>query len=160
MGRLSGFLSISAGDKVRVVVAATLLLIVQFGFAFVSFSSLRRVLLGVSTTLSRIVPGIPAPIRIAWAVEATDRNVPGKRTCLMRSLTSETMHRLYHHDIIHRIGVDPSGTDADDLETVTVSRGTFEAHSWIEHEGEILLGDLEDLSRFEPLPPLNGADDR
>ncbi|WP_276253338.1 lasso peptide biosynthesis B2 protein [Halomontanus rarus] len=146
MGRIAGFLAVPVGDKVRLLVATTLLLVVRVGVFVVSFSICRRLLLTPAAALSRLVPGSPTPARVAQAVDIADTHLPGERTCLMRSLTTETLHRLYDHDIDHRIGVDKT----DD--------GTFEAHSWIEHDGEVLIGDLEDISRFEPLPSLNGAD--
>ncbi|MCU4743565.1 lasso peptide biosynthesis B2 protein [Halobacteria archaeon AArc-m2/3/4] len=146
MGRVARFLAVPVGDKARLLTAATLLLVVRVGIFVVSLSRCRRLLLTVAAIASRIVPGSPTPPRVARAVDVADTYLPGQRTCLMRSLTSETLHRLYGHEIDHRIGVDKT----DD--------GTFEAHSWIEYDGEILIGDLEDLSRFEPLPSLNEAD--
>ncbi|RQH01242.1 lasso peptide biosynthesis B2 protein [Natrarchaeobius oligotrophus] len=159
MGRVYGFLRISSGDKFRALLAAALLVAVRFSFVLVSFASCRRVLIGTTARLSPIVPGSPPPARVAWAVDATDRNLPGSRTCLMRSLTSEAIHRLYDHDVVHQIGVDPIGDERPDgLEPAGTPNGGFEAHSWIECEGEVILGDLGDLSRFEPLPPLNGTE--
>lgn len=159
MGRLAGFIAIPIGDKGRVVTAALLLLVVRVGIFVVSFARFRRAVLAPAGALSRIVPGSPSPARVAWAVEVTDRTLPGERTCLMRSMTSETIHRLYGHDVVHRIGVDPDGEGGGGAGPGPgAGDGTFMAHSWIEHDGEVLVGDLEDLSRFEPLPPLDGSD--
>ncbi|RQG90974.1 lasso peptide biosynthesis B2 protein [Natrarchaeobius chitinivorans] len=172
MGRVTGFLAVSIGDKGRIVTAAVLLLVVRLSFVVVSFAAFRRRLLALSSSLSRIVPGSPPPVRVAWAVEVTDRTIPGHRTCLMRSLTSEAIHSAYGHDVVHRIGVDPdgpgdehavdtsddgdhtTGSAGDEIDIDRPGGGEFEAHSWIEHDGTVILGDLEDLSRFEPLPPL------
>jgi hypothetical protein len=38
-----------------------------------------------------------------------------------------------------RIGVRKAGSE-------------FRAHAWVEHEGRVLLGDLDDLSQYTPLP--------
>lgn len=149
MGRITGFLAIPFGDKARILTAITLLIVVRVGVFVVSFDRFRRLLLAPMAPLSRIVPGSPGLTRVVWAVEVADRHLPGHRTCLMRSLTTEALLRLYAltDDIDHRIGVDKT---AD---------GEFEAHSWIESDGEILIGDVEDFSRFEPLPPLSERDD-
>lgn len=149
-GRLSGFLATSFGDKARLVTAGTLLLVVRVGIFLVSFSRFRRLLVTPASVLSRLVPGSPSPVRIAWAVEVADATLPGERTCLMRSLTTETILCLYglDRDVDHRIGVDKSGG------------GGFAAHSWIEYDDGILIGDLEDLSRYQPLPSLNEREDR
>lgn len=145
MGRVSGFLRVPIGDKARLLVATCLLLITRVGLFVVSFSRFRRLLLAPTGPLARVVVGSPPPGRIAWAVDAADRALPGERTCLMRSLSAEWLHRCYGHRIVHRIGVDKADS--------------FEAHSWIESEGEVILGDLEDLSRFESLPPLTGGEE-
>jgi hypothetical protein len=34
--------------------------------------------------------------------------------------------------------------------------GKLEAHAWIESQGKIVIGYLKDLSRFTPLPSLEG----
>ena len=146
MGRIVGFLSIPAGDKFRLLLSVVLLPAVSVGINLFSFSRVRAILLwtaGVSRTLS---PGTPTPHRIAWAVKIADRQLPGDRTCLVRSLSGETLLHLYHFSPEHRIGVD-KGAD-----------GTVEAHSWLEHEGCILIGELDDLPRYEPLRSLNHGD--
>lgn len=166
MDRVAGFLAVSTGEKFRLLLAATVLLTVRVGIVVGSFDQCRRWLLVPARLLSRVVPGSPSPIRVAWAVDAADRSIPGHRTCLMRSLSSEVLHVLYDHDVIHRIGVDANPpADADrshrsSRPAITPPAGIdFEAHSWIEYDGEVIIGHLEDLSRFEPLPPLNDPGD-
>jgi hypothetical protein len=146
MGRLRAFAAISTGDRVRLLGAMALLLVVRLSVVLVSFARLRAALVRVGDGAARFVPGSPQPERIAWAVDAADRNVPGDRSCLVRSLTTETLLRAYGRDPIHRIGVD-RGDD-----------GAVEAHSWIEYDGDVLIGQLDDLARYEPLPPLAGGD--
>ncbi|OVE85157.1 lasso peptide biosynthesis B2 protein [Natronolimnobius baerhuensis] len=166
MGRIAGFLAVPLGEKFRLLVAATLLVLARVAFALLPFAPFRHGLLVIARPVARVVPGSPSPAHVAWAVDTADRSIPGHRTCLMRSVTAETIHRLYDHDIVHRIGVAPAcGEDSDDepasetgsdhasLEADTPAG--FEAHSWIEYDESVLLGHLEDLSRFEPLPPLN-----
>lgn len=166
MGRLAGFLAVSMGGQFRLLLAAALLVTVRVGIVALSFDRCRRVLLVPAGIFSRIVPGAPSPPRIAWAVDAADRSIPGHRTCLMRSLSAEVLHVLYDHDVIHRIGVDANPPDdaspshRQSSPAITPPAGIdFEAHSWIEYDGEVIIGHLEDLSRFEPLPPLNDPDE-
>ncbi|WP_263018082.1 lasso peptide biosynthesis B2 protein [Natronobiforma cellulositropha] len=147
--RVVAFLRLPPGDAARVVSAVWLLLLTRVGVFLLPFATFRRLLLAPAGVLSRLVPGSPTPDRVAWAVEAADARLPGHRTCLMRSLSTETLLRLYDldGDVVHRIGVDKNGD------------GTFEAHSWIEYGDAIIIGDLEDLSRYQPLPPLNEGDE-
>ncbi len=141
MAHLSTLRQLTVGDYPRLVTAAALLLVIRVAVVVVTFSKLRAALLYVSTRAT--VPGSPTPEHITWAVDAVDHTIPGHRTCLMRSLTAEVLLTLYGYQPDHRIGVDP--TDED-----------LKAHSWLEYNETVLIGDLEDLSRFTPLPSLDG----
>lgn len=136
------FLSSRPGDQARVALAAVLLVSISLWFVVGSFSWIRRYLLWFCDVASPIVPGTPAPEQIVPAVEAADRHIPGHRTCLMRSLTAEALLRLYAFTPDHRIGVTKE------------AKTNMKAHSWLELHDDVLIGDLEDLSRYEPLPSL------
>lgn len=141
MNWIERLLARSPADYPRIATAAVLLVSIQVAVAVLSFSRFRGALLRGSTALARVVPGSPPAPRVVWAVEVADAKLPGERKCLVRSLTAEALLRCYGVRPRHRIGVDPE----DGLE----------AHSWLEHDGTILIGDLEDLSRYEPLPALD-----
>ena len=145
-GTIRELLSSPLGDQVRLSVAALLLTVVSIGFRVGSFSRMRRYLLWICDATSRVVPGDPTPKQIVSAVDVADRLVPGHRTCLMRSLTAEGLLRLYAFEPDHRIGV-AKETDAE-----------MKAHSWLELGNEVLIGDLEDLSQYDPLPSLEMGD--
>jgi hypothetical protein len=148
MRLIMGFVSVSSGDKFRVLLASLSLPLISAVISVFRFSHARAILLRASTLGSRIVPGSPSPTRTVWAVEVADRHLPGDRSCLVRSLTSETLLRLYGYTPVHRIGVDPHSNDG------------FAAHSWLEYGEDVLIGDLEDLSKFDALPPLDGRDEQ
>jgi len=122
--------------------AVVLLLVARVGLAIWSLTGLRGLLIRLATLGRGTVPGRPTPKRVTAAVEAADERLPGARTCLMRSLTSETLLVLYGHDPTHHIGVDKDNE-------------AFRAHSWIEHGGEVLIGGQGDLSEFERLTKLD-----
>jgi hypothetical protein len=143
MKRIMTLLSLSPGDQFRLFSAALLLLIVPAAIGVLPFSRVRYALLRSAALATPIVPGAPGPTRLTWAVSVADHHLPGSRSCLVRSLASEALLRLYGHTPAHRIGVDP---DADD---------GFMAHSWLEYEGDVLIGDVEQLSQYEALPPLD-----
>jgi len=140
---LSRYRSLTVGDVGRLSVATGLLAILRVSFVVLSFAPTRDRLLEVVSRLAPAIPGTPSPRRVVWAVEVADRRLPGSRTCLMRSLSAEALVRLYGYDPAHRIGVDPGSNDG------------FAAHSWLEWDGTIIIGDLADLSKYEPLPPLD-----
>lgn len=146
MSRLTGFRRLSLGDKVRALVAATLLLCIWAGITVVPFDRFRAVLVRVGDAGRAIMPGSPSIGQIARLVDVVDVNLPGQRTCLVRSLTTEVLLRAYGHQFDHRIGVDKT------------TEGDVKAHSWIEHQNEVLIGQVEDLDRYEVLPPLNDGE--
>jgi len=82
------------------------------------------------------------PAQIAHAVLRAQRGVPGVYRCLPAAYAGHLLlHRYGYPSIIHvGVGRDP--------------QGALEAHAWVECEGTILIGDLPDLGRFVPLPPL------
>ncbi|WP_092664363.1 lasso peptide biosynthesis B2 protein [Halorientalis persicus] len=143
MPDLRAFLSLPLGDKVRLSLSVFLLLFIWGGVVVMSFNRFRKLLLKIGKAGSSVIPGSPSPGRVARSVDFADRSLPGDRTCLVRSLTAETLLRMYGYVPKHRIGVDKN------------EKGAVEAHSWIEYNGAILIGDLEDLSRFKPLPSLD-----
>jgi len=142
MSRVTVFLSLGTGDQCRLLAAAALLLALSVALVVAPFSRLRDALLSVCDVAARIVPGSPTPGQITRAVDLADRHLPGERTCLMRSMTAEALLRAYRYEPTHRIGVDKE------------EAGGVEAHSWLEYDGEVLIGNLPDLSRYDSLPPL------
>lgn len=141
MGWTSRFRALSVGDYPRLATAVALLLVIDLAVVVLPFARFRNGLVRAASTLGAVVPGTPSATRIVWAVEVADAKLPGERTCLVRSLTAEVLLLLYDIRPSHRIGVHP-----DD---------GLEAHSWLELDGDVVIGDLEDLSRYEPLPPLD-----
>ena len=146
MGYISAlrtFFSWSLGAQVRLLIAMILLTTLTVGFHVKSFSWNRRHLLRVCDTVYPLFPGDPTPAGAVSSVKVGDRVLPGSRTCLMRSLTAEAILRLYGVNPEHRIGVKKDPDQG------------LEAHSWLEFHGEVLIGDLENLAHFEPLPSLD-----
>ncbi|WP_164471779.1 lasso peptide biosynthesis B2 protein [Halosimplex salinum] len=141
MGTVARLRALSRGDYLRLFAASGLLVVARVGLSLWSLHGLRTLLVRVARRVT--VPGSPTPLRVAWAVSTADRRLPGSRTCLMRSVATETLLRLYGYTPTHRLGVDREGSDS------------IEAHSWIELDGDVLIGGQPDLSRFDTLPPLN-----
>ena len=138
-----GFVRASWKEQLRALLSIALLLVVPVAMTVVSFARVRAALLWAANRCRALALGDPSPRRIVRTVEIVDRRVPGHRTCLARSLTSEALLRFHGHSPVHRIGVDSSDDDG------------FAAHSWLEHDGEILIGDLEEMDRYDKLPPLD-----
>jgi hypothetical protein len=78
---------------------------------------------------------------IGIAVRRASRLVPAA-TCLPQALTTRVMleRRGIPNELV--IGVTKAGT------------GTLEAHAWIEVDDRVIVGHLNDLSRFHRMPEL------
>lgn len=59
------------------------------------------------------------------------------------SLATQHLLALYGYGAQLRIGV------------AKVASGKLEAHAWVEYQGKVIIGELQDLSTFTPLPVLN-----
>lgn len=136
------FLSSRPGDQARATLAGFVFAVVSVGFAIEAFPRTRRHLLWFCDVVAPAIPGTPTPERIVSTVDFVDRSLLGERTCLMRSLTAEALLRLYGFTPDHRIGV----TKETDTE--------MKAHSWLELDGNVLIGELDDLAKYTPLPSL------
>ena len=86
-------------------------------------------------------PGLAAA-RIAWAVRLACRYVP-RATCLVQALTGQAVLGWYGHASRVRIGV-------------ALQSREFEAHAWLESQGQVLLGDSQELERYRPIAELCG----
>jgi hypothetical protein len=79
---------------------------------------------------------------IAQAVDRARRGVPGVYKCLPVAYAGHLLLHRHGHASTVQVGV------ARDAE------GKVEAHAWVECRGRVLLGELPDLGRFVPFPPL------
>lgn len=130
------FLSLSRSDRVLLFQTTILLLVIKLGLKFTTVQQLRDRLNSYThwkSTISR-----PAS-RLIWAVEAVTRVLPGGTKCLARALAAQALLLHHHYPAKLCLGV---AKDAD---------GKFEAHAWVESEGKIAIGQLQDGERFKPL---------
>lgn len=79
-----------------------------------------------------------SPASVCWAVSTAASHFPGTYDCLDRALAGSVLLAAngYQHHL--RLGVDTTSSE-------------FEAHAWIESDGEVLMGNVEDFGRFREL---------
>jgi len=88
--------------------------------------------------LARRRAAVPAPTeRIAWAVAAVGRRLPGA-TCLVQALAASIMLARGGTRAIVRIGV------------ARERGGPLESHAWVESEGRVVIGDVH-VDRYVPI---------
>ena len=85
-----------------------------------------------------------APARLAWAVRAAARRVPGA-TCLTQSLALRHLLAKAGHAAEIRIGV------------ATTGHGGLDSHAWVVCHGRVLAGDTGDLERYQPIMSMGSS---
>ena len=138
MSRLGKFLRLPAAERRLLCGTALLLGATGLGLRVLSFYTVRRLLHRLGRLAART--RLPAD-RIAWAVTAAGRNIPGAGNCLVQALAAETLLRRHGHRAELRIGV------------ARAAAQPFQAHAWVECDGRAFLGGTE-LGGFSALPPL------
>ena len=80
--------------------------------------------------------------RLKWAVEAVSRRLPSPPKCLARALTMQVLLRWQGYPNQIQIGVAKN------------QKGELEAHAWVESDGKVVIGQVNNLSQYIPLPAL------
>ncbi len=145
MRRLLNFFRISGSDQKLLVMSLIILSSIRLGLWLLPFRTLLKLLTKISQPMSNAQITNKVTVgKIVWAVNAASRYMPGVM-CLARALTAQVLMSRYGHSPELRIGV------------AKTERGKLEAHAWVEHQGRVAIGNLQDLSRFIPLPSLEGV---
>lgn len=141
MRRLLKFLRLQPSYQWLLAVSWATLLGCKIGLRLVSFQRLRRLCTRLATP-----PAVPVPHaerEVIWALDIASRYVPGGHNCLARALTAYVLLARRGVATELRIGV------------ARPQNRPLEAHAWLEREGRVLIGELENFQRFTPFPPIN-----
>jgi hypothetical protein len=136
------FRALSGGDRRLVAEAAVLLCLASPGLVILPFPVLRRLLDQFGRSQVLAAGRLPANNvrRISWAVTATARRLPVSTSCLVEALVAGAMLRRRGCACELRFGVrTPQGTS------------DLAAHAWIEHEGVVVMGQLDNLRDYQTL---------
>ena len=157
-------------DLALIAIAFGLLSIIRLGLWLMPFRILCNLLMRIShpsfsRSVSKLVfPGsssassvtseasgqtVPLTRKVAklvWSVQVAGHYMPGGAKCLARALATQVLMNWYRHSSELRIGVNKTAT------------GEFRAHAWIEYQGRVIIGNLEDLSQFTPLLAYRGVE--
>lgn len=79
---------------------------------------------------------------VVWAINHATNYSPGGAKCLARALTAEILLKRRGYQPELRYGVFKSPTEA------------FQAHAWIELQGQTILGQLPNLKDYAVLPTI------
>lgn len=141
MESLQRYRALGAADRWLVAEAAVLLVVVRLAIAGVPFSILRRALDRAVRLFGRHAAGtsVSSVTRLAWAVAAVAPRLPFRSTCLVEALAIDAMLRRRGHASEIRIGVRPP------------SGGALAGHAWVEHDGIVVFGALQELADYAVL---------
>lgn len=142
------FRALSRHDRRLLMEAVGLLACAWLGLRMFSFLTLRRLLGGSSADRLAGQRGLSIQQirRVAWSVHAVARRLPVGRPCLIEALAADAMLRRRGCACELRLGVLPQGSGAPSLA----------AHAWLEHDGMVMLGQLENLSDYSVLTAPKG----
>jgi hypothetical protein len=126
-----------------IVEAVALIAIVWTGVRVDRLGTARRILDIYTSRPRRIVSGeTPAMMirEVSWAVRAVAARLPSA-TCLVQALAADAMLRRRRLRSELRIGVRDRGTASE----------PFDGHAWVECNGIVAVGRMDDLSEFRIL---------
>lgn len=145
MGKLRKLFSLSFRDSGFLLLTWMLLAVIRMGLFFLPFRVLLRILKTISRSSTQCSPDITdAMRRTVWAVQVSSCYTPGGAKCLARALTTKVLLSWWGYGSELRIGVAKGES------------GSLQAHAWLEYHGQIVIGQLQDLSRYIPLPSIEG----
>ncbi|QPC85010.1 lasso peptide biosynthesis B2 protein [Phototrophicus methaneseepsis] len=141
MSKLRTFRALSPAEKFLLIEAALNQLLVVILIKCLPFRTAWRYLVKEEPPSASAQTTIPMQDidSIAMVVELTSRKIPTSK-CLARSLTMHQMLARRGLVIPIKIGVTHSET------------GALEAHAWVEYQGEVVLGYLENLADYKIFP--------
>ncbi len=150
MEQLHKFLSLTLGEKQLLLSSFILLGLVRLGLLLLPFGTLQQFMASISQVNAVKAKQYSAPTIeiIAKTVNISSRYMPGGAKCLARALTTQVLMNRFGYLSELRIGVAKG------------ERGEFEAHAWVESQGEIVIGHLTDLDRYSPMPSFGGLGNR
>jgi hypothetical protein len=142
MRRVRKFLGLEASEQLLYLKSLLLVSAIRLGLWLLPFKVLQRLsakMLPTSVKSSQIQANDWG--RIATSVQVASRFVP-QATCLTQALATQLLLGRKGYPARLQIGV----TKNDE--------GRLQAHAWLESREAVVMGNLTDLSRFQPLRPL------
>ncbi|GAX39658.1 hypothetical protein NIES4075_06140 [Tolypothrix sp. NIES-4075] len=139
MKHLSKFIKLAYQEKKLLINTFFLLILVRLGLWLLSFKTLQQLLSSISNAKPKCQEKDHISIdKIIWAVEVSSHYMPGVK-CLARALTCQLFMSRHGYTSNLCIGVAKG------------QEGELKAHAWLENQGQVVIGDVADLSNFSQL---------
>lgn len=135
------FCRLPAHDRALVLEAAFLVVGIWCTLRMIRYARVQRVLDAYGRA-PRTNASTSTPDRIAWAITSIAERLPMHATCLVRALAGRAIARRRGWPAEIRVGVlPPRRSDVRPLDS----------HAWMEVDGRVVIGDLENLADYAVL---------
>lgn len=142
MKRLRRFLALRSADRGLLLLAGLLLTTIKLGLRWLPIPIALRILGGLKAERIGSHPSISySSFRVVQAIDLASRHMPGGVSCLARALVVQVLLGRQGSRSQLQIGV-ARGAD-----------GQFTAHAWVESNGQIVMGNRNDLHQYRVLHP-------
>ncbi|AFZ26451.1 hypothetical protein Cylst_4359 [Cylindrospermum stagnale PCC 7417] len=139
MNNLSKLLGLDSQKRQLLISTFVLLLLVRLGLFLLSFKTLQKLLSSISNAKPKCQEKHHISIdKIIWAVEVSSHYMPGVK-CLARALTCQFFMSRHGYTSNLCIGVAKG------------EQGELKAHAWLENQGQVVIGNVTNLSNFSQL---------
>lgn len=138
MYSLTRFSRLPAARRGILMRTAVLLVCLKVSLQLFPFRITRRLITRLARTPRRPITTTPQHVR--WATHTAGHTL--RATCLPKALTAYVLLRRAGYAAVLRVGV------------YQETGGTLTAHAWVQYNDTIIIGEMDDLARFVPLPDL------
>ena len=136
MKSLKHWFRLTGEDRGLLVLSLLLQASIRVGLWLMPFSKVQRLAVGWAARKAkkeRAGPG--GEKRVVWAINMTSPMVPSC-TCFVRALAAQVLLQRCGFETDLRVGV------------AKERNGRLKGHAWLEKNGEVLIGGMEDLSQY------------
>lgn len=143
MKQIRSFLALNWSDRWMLLQTYILLTSIRLGLLLLPFERLWKGLikLGQRSCADPTKTVLQTLRQVLWAVNLSTRFTPGGAKCLARALTAKVLLDQRQCPIEFKIGV-------------TKKDGKLDAHAWLEFEGHVVMGQVEQLADYTAMPSL------
>jgi hypothetical protein len=148
IGKFRTWCSFSPAGRRRVLLAGVLLVLARVGVWILPFQ--RMAWMANSARRRHRLSNSAEAYDVGWAVRVASRYVP-RATCLIQALAAHVLLGWSGRRSCLHIGVAMTAKEAP-----VSGRKDFAAHAWVECEGQVVVGDLEDFHRYTEIYATDG----
>lgn len=130
--------NISGSAKIKFLQAGFTLVLIKMGLSILQFSTFRKLFYRISKSETKKDLNPQQISEVVWAVNTAANVIPLELVCLPRALATKYLLRKVP-SLSLEIGIEINPDKA------------FEAHAWVEKEGEIIIGDWSDSISYQRL---------